>query len=228
MKIMNLHLWDCKYHEAVSIQNMLREKLILRDKDLHRPIRTIAGADISYAKGSDLFFAAVVLLDFESMAVIEESTCKAQAAFPYIPGLLSFREGPALLSAFSKLRQKPDAVMFDGQGIAHPRGIGLASHIALFLDLPAIGCAKTRLCGTHEEVGNEKGNFAPLLLNNSVCGAVLRTKRKVKPVFVSQGHKISLETAIDITLSCCRSYRLPDPVRKAHLLVNKIRKAYMP
>ncbi|MBN1382017.1 MAG: deoxyribonuclease V [Deltaproteobacteria bacterium] len=226
MKINHLHRWNCNYQEAVVIQNALRNKLILQDQDLPMPIRTIAGADISYAKGSNIFFAAAILLDYQSMSVIEDCTHIVESTFPYVPGFLSFREGPALLAAFAKLRNKPDAVMFDGQGIAHPRGIGLASHMGLFLDIPAIGCAKTRLCGTHETVENEKGRFTLLHFNNSVCGAVVKTKHNVKPVFISQGHKISLPSAIDIALSCCRGYRLPEPVRKAHLLVNKIRMNY--
>jgi len=226
MKIKHIHPWQCDYREAVAIQNGLREKLVLKDDGLHMPIRNVAGADISYAKESNLFFAAVIVLDYTSMTVIEESTYIDQATFPYIPGLLSFREGPALLAAFEKLTVIPDAVIFDGQGIAHPRGIGLAAHMALFLDLPSVGCAKTRLCGVHDAVGENVGAFSPLTYKDQVCGAALRTKSRVKPVFVSPGHRIGLPSAIAITLGCCRGYRLPEPVRKAHLLVNKMRKEY--
>jgi deoxyribonuclease V len=227
MKITPIHPWQCEYGEAIAIQNALREKLVLTNDGLPEPIRTVAGADISYAKASNLFFAAVILLDFETMAVIEESAFIDEAAFPYIPGLLSFREGPALLAAFEKLNGIPDVVLFDGQGIAHPRGIGLASHMGLILDLPAIGCAKSRLCGSHDAVGENIGAFSPLIFKEQICGAALRTKARVKPVFVSPGHRIGLSSAIAVTLGCCRGYRLPEPTRKAHLLVNKIRKEYV-
>ena len=223
MKIQHLHNWDVSYKEAVSLQQKLREKLILHDKDFPARIRTIAGADISYSKRSDLFFAAVVLLECPVMAVIEEACFIERVSFPYIPGLLSFREGPALLKAFENLHNTPDVIIFDGQGIAHPRGIGLASHMGLFLDIPAIGCAKKRLVGEYGEVGNEVGNYADLMLDGQVVGAAVRTKKKVKPVFISPGHKISMPRAIDVVLSCCRGYRLPEPVRMAHLAVNRIR-----
>ncbi|MCD6487548.1 MAG: endonuclease V [Syntrophobacterales bacterium] len=137
--------------------------------------------------------------------------------------MLTFREGPILLEAFRKLSSPPDVIIFDGHGISHPRGIGLASHMGLFLNIPSIGCAKTRLVGSYDETGNEPGDFSPLVHNGEIMGAVLITKKNVKPVFVSQGHKIGLKKAIDITLSCCRGYRLPEPTRKAHLAVNEIR-----
>ncbi|HUH65634.1 MAG TPA: deoxyribonuclease V [Syntrophales bacterium] len=223
MKIQHLHNWVVAYKEAVCIQQNLKENLILHDKDLPAQVATIAGADISYSRRSDLFFAAAVLLEYPSMAVIEEACFIERVSFPYIPGLLSFREGPAVLKAFEKLHNIPDVVIFDGQGIAHPRGIGLASHIGLFLDVPAIGCAKKRLVGEYGLVGNDVGDYADLVLDGQVVGAAVRTKKKVKPVFISQGHKISLPKAMDVVLSCCRGYRLPEPVRKAHLAVNRMR-----
>lgn len=223
MKIKNLHSWDVSYEEAINIQQTLREKLILHDEGIPDDIRTIAGADISYSRGSDLFFAAVVLFEFPSMEVIEETSFTERVTFPYIPGLLTFREGPPLLKTFEKLRNAPDVAIFDGQGIAHPRGFGLASHMGLLLDIPAIGCAKTRLAGKHDEPGNEVGDYSPLMLDDRIIGAVLRTKKNVKPVFVSQGHRIGLERAVDIVLSSCTGYKLPEPVRKAHLAVNRIR-----
>ena len=223
MKIEHLHDWNISYDRAREIQNELREKLILHNEDLPARIKTIAGADISYSKGSNLFFAVVVILDFPTMEIIEQASSSGMVDFPYIPGLLTFREGPMLLEAFQKLSSTPDAIIFDGHGIAHPRGIGLASHMGLFLNIPSIGCAKTRLVGSYNEAGNEPGDFSPLVHNGEIMGAVLRTKKNVKPVFVSQGHKIGLKKAIDITLSCCRGYRLPEPTRKAHLAVNEIR-----
>ncbi|MBW2600264.1 MAG: endonuclease V [Deltaproteobacteria bacterium] len=202
MKIEHLHNWNVSYDRAREIQN---------------------GADISYSKGSNLFFAVVVILDFSTMEIVEQVSSSGTVDFPYIPGLLTFREGPILLEAFQKLRSTPGAIIFDGHGIAHPRGIGLASHMGLFLNTPSIGCAKTRLVGSYNEVGNEPGDFSSLVHNDEIMGAVLRTKRNVKPVFISQGHKIGLKKAIGITLSCCRGYRLPEPTRKAHLAVNEIR-----
>ncbi len=223
MLIKYLHPWDITYNKAVNIQTELKRKLILHDKYFPREIRTVAGADISYSKKDDMFFSAVILLAYPSMEIIEEVSFTERAPFPYIPGLLSFREGPALLKAFRKLRGVPDCVIFDGQGTAHPRGMGLASHMGLFLDIPTIGCAKKRLIGVHGEVGPEAGNFEDLKLDGRTIGAVVRTKKKVKPLFVSPGHKIGLRRAVQVALSCCRGYRLTEPVRMAHLAVNRIR-----
>ncbi len=225
MKIENLHEWNVRYDRAREIQTDLRKRLILHDSDIPDNIQTIAGADISYAKKSNTFFAAIVVLEFPTMEVVEQSSSSGTACFPYIPGLLTFREGPVLLEAFRKLSFSPDVIIFDGQGIAHPRGIGLASHMGLFLELPSIGCGKTRLVGSYEEPGNEPGDYSPLTYEGSIAGVALRTKRKVKPIFVSQGHRIGLEKAIDITLSSCRGYRLPEPTRRAHLAAGKIRLA---
>jgi deoxyribonuclease V len=223
MKIKNLHGWDVSCKKAINIQHILREKLILYDDGIPGKIGTVAGADISYSKGSDLFFAVVVLLEYPSMEVIEEASFSERVSFPYIPGLLTFREGPALLKAFEKLKNVPDVAIFDGQGIAHPRGFGLASHMGLFLDIPTIGCAKTRLSGKYNEVENEIGAYSHLILNGGIIGAALRTKKNVKPVFISQGHRIGLQKAIEVVLSCCAGYKLPEPTRKAHLTVNRIR-----
>ena len=157
------------------------------------------------------------------MEIVERTSYSQRVSFPYIPGLLTFREGPALLKAFEELNHRPDVVIFDGHGIAHPRGIGLASHMGLFLDVPTVGCAKKRLVGIHDKPGDKPGNYSLLMLDGKNIGAVVRTKKKVKPVFVSQGHKIGLPTAVDVVLSMCAGYRLAEPVRKAHLEVNRIR-----
>jgi deoxyribonuclease V len=222
MKIRYLHSFDVTYQDAQAIQESLRTKLVLSDIP-DPPIKIIAGADISYARHTDLFFAAAILFSYPGMEIIEEVYATEKATFPYIPGLLTFREGPALLAAFAKLSRVPDLVIFDGQGVAHPRGIGLASHMGLFLNIPTIGCAKTRLVGSHGEVGEEAGNHVPLIYDNRIVGAVLRTKSRIKPVFVSLGHGISLQKAVDVTISCCRGYRIPEPVRRAHLAVNRFR-----
>jgi len=227
MKIRNLHLWDVSYKEAFAIQERLKTDLTLCDRDIPRQIQRIAGADISYTKGDNRFFATVVLLSFPSLEIIEEASCIHKVHFPYIPGLLTFREGPALLKAFAKLKHEPDIILFDGHGTAHPRGIGLASHMGLWLDKPTIGCAKKKLVGTFDNVGNERGDYSLLTYKNRTVGAALRTKKNVKPIFVSQGHKIGLKRAVDVTLCCCSRYRLPEPTRRAHCAVNKIRTEYI-
>lgn len=223
MKIRYLHDWNVTYQEAIRIQQTLKEQLILKDTDLPQNIRLVAGADISYSRGNNRFFAAVVLMDITSMEIIEKESFSQLVDFPYIPGLLSFREGPALLEAFARLRHAPDAVIFDGHGIAHPRGIGLASHMGLFLNIPTIGCAKKRLVGTHREPGNEVGDYSELIHDGRKIGAVLRTRKNVKPVFVSQGHKVGLHTALNIARSTLTGFRIVEPVRKAHHEVNRIR-----
>ncbi len=223
MHVRNIHQWDCDYAGAVGIQKNLAAQLILQDDGLSGTPRHIAGADISYTKGDNVFFAAVVVLNYRTMEILEESSWCGPVDFPYIPGLLSFREGPPLLKAFEKLRLIPDAVLFDGQGIAHPRGIGLASHLGLFLDIPTIGCAKKRLFGEETIPGDNPGSWSPLLNKQGIVGAILRTKRNVKPLYISQGHKIGLNAAIEIVLSCTRGYRLPEPTRQAHLAVNRMR-----
>ena len=225
MQTRELHRWDVTYREAVAIQEDLLGKLILRDEGIPDPLRTIAGADISYDRGSDIFFAAVVLMDYPGLTLREEASFSARVSFPYIPGLLTFREGPPLLAAFAKLAQTPDCVLFDGQGIAHPRGIGLASHLGLLLDLPAIGCAKSRLVGAHEPVGEKRGCRQALIHKGREVGAAVRTRERVRPVFVSPGHRISLERAVELVLACCRGYRLPEPLRRAHIAVNLLRGA---
>ena len=225
MKHLNLHPWNVDYKEAVEIQKKLREKVILQStlKDLDNIL--VAGADVSYDKENDSFIAGVVVFVLRTMEKIEESTASGRVAFPYIPGLLSFRESPMLIRAFTKIKSVPGILMLDAQGIAHPRGIGLASHMGLLLDTPSIGCAKTRLIGEHDEVDNEVGDSKPLLVKERQVGAVLRTKKNVKPVFVSPGHKIDIITSIQVVLKSCRGYRLPEPTRQAHNLVTKIKKS---
>ena len=222
MKIKRLHEWEVCYTEAVGIQRDLRDKLVLENARNFR-VRKIAGADISYSRNDDLFFAAVVVLDAETLEVIDRSFSSGRVSFPYIPGLLTFREGPVLLEAFEKLKTGVDAVMFDGQGIAHPRRMGLASHMGLFLGVPTLGCAKKKLVGDFDEPGIQRGCYSELLHKGENVGAALRTKTGVKPVFVSPGHRMGLRSAIDLTLACCSGYRIPEPTRQAHLLVNRLR-----
>ncbi|HIC92413.1 MAG TPA: deoxyribonuclease V [Syntrophaceae bacterium] len=221
MKIRQLHRWDLGYREALKVQETLKERLIFTR--LRRKVGLVAGADVSYAKNNNRLYGAVVIIALPSLSLVEYKIAQDKVRFPYIPGLLSFREAPILLKAFKKINVIPDVVLFDGQGTAHPRGLGLASHMGLFLDIPAIGCAKTLLIGESGPVGKEVGSFAYLKNKDEVIGAVLRTKSGIKPVIISPGHRITLDESINIVLQCVRGYRLPEPIRQAHLLVNKFR-----
>jgi len=219
MKYLKLHAWNVGYKKAVEIQERLKKSIIL--KGSAKNCKLIAGADVSYTKESEIFYASVVVFNLQTMERVEEVTASGKVDFPYIPGLLSFRESPILLKAFAKIKSEPDVIILDAQGIAHPRGIGLASHIGLLLDKSSIGCAKTRLIGEYNEVGGEAGSHSQLTVKDKIVGAVLRTRKNVKPVFISPGHKIDLKTSIALILKSCRGYRLPEPVRQAHNLVKK-------
>ncbi|MFQ5875784.1 MAG: deoxyribonuclease V [Dehalococcoidia bacterium] len=212
MKIASLHPWRVAPAEAMEIQHQLRAR-ISKESTL-TTVHTIAGVDVGFKGG--IARAAVVVLNYPELAPLDQSVAELEVDFPYIPGLLSFREAPPILAAFERLRTEPDLIIFDGQGIAHPRRMGLASHVGLILDRPSIGCAKSRLCGIHEEPGLERGSYTYLYDGDEVIGAVVRTRTDVKPLYVSIGHRIDLETAIEYVLNCCRGYRLPEPTRYAH------------
>ncbi|MDQ7054638.1 MAG: deoxyribonuclease V [candidate division KSB1 bacterium] len=222
MIIHPLHAWDLTPQEAIRLQQELRQQVIIRP--LRHSVRLIAGADVAYRRESRTAFAGVVVMKLDDLQVVETVTVEAEVHFPYIPGLLTCREGPALLAAFEKLHTVPDAVIFDGQGIAHPRGMGIASHMGLWLRLPTAGCAKNRLVGEYEPVGKVKGASSPLRYHGEVIGAVVRTRSGVKPVFVSPGHWISVEDSVRLVLQATDRFRLPEPVRQAHLLVNEARR----
>ena len=221
MDISDLHPWDVTYKEAVKIQKKLKDKVIL--KNIDKKIRYVAGLDVSYARGSNIMWAGVVVLDFPSLNKAEERWSQKKVSFPYIPGLLSFREIPALIGALRKMEIEPDLIFCDGQGIAHPRGLGLASHLGILLNKPTIGCAKSRLVGMYNQVGEHKGNYTYLTYQNRVIGAVVRTRSKVKPIFISPGYGIMLNDCIRFVLGTCSKYRIPEPTRQAHLLVNSVR-----
>ncbi|NKE72263.1 deoxyribonuclease V [Candidatus Manganitrophus noduliformans] len=228
MNFLDLHRWDVTPLEAIEIQNRLRRQLILDQAPA--VIRTIAGVDVSNAFGSNRLFAAVVVLDLQhpqpkGFPILEVATASLEVAFPYVPGLLSFREIPVVLKAWEKLQIRPDCLMADGQGIAHPRRIGIASHLGLLVDLPSIGCGKTRLIGAHREPGPLQGEWSPLIDRGETIGAVLRTRDGVSPVFISPGHRMTLDRAVEIVLSSQLRYRLPEPTRMAHQLVNEARRA---
>lgn len=222
MKTERTHRFDVGYDEAVAIQEELRREVV-RTGSL-RNVRLVSGADVSYAKRAVTMYAAVVVVEWPSGEVVEEVTAERAAEFPYIPGLLSFREMPALLEAFGKLRSRPDVIIYDGHGVAHPRGFGIASHLGVLLDVPTIGCAKSRLVGEHAEPGPDKGAQTPLTLDGKAIGAVVRTRANVKPVFVSVGHRIGLRSAVRLVLDCATRYRLPEPTRLAHVLSNTARR----
>lgn len=226
MKIPKHHKWRVTYAEAVAIQNGLRERL--RRTGRLSELTLVAGADVSYDKRTDKVYAGIVLLSFPELEIVETVTVAGKSSFPYIPGLLTFREGPALLRAFKRLKRPPDVVIFDGQGYAHPRRMGLASHMGILLGIPTVGCAKSRLVGQHDQPGPDVGDWARLTDADAgrtiTIGCVVRTRVGVKPIFVSVGHMIGLSTATRVALSCLRGFRLPEPTRRAHRLVTDFRK----
>ena len=177
----------------------------------------VAGVDLSPPDKEGIARGAVVVLRLPELEVVEVQAASAKPGFPYVPGLLSFREAPVILAACEKLKLSPDLILVDGQGIAHPRRIGIASHLGLLLNIPGIGCAKSILVGKSEEVGAKLGSWSPLVDKGELIGAALRTRKGVKPVYISIGHKVDLEAAIHWVLACCRGYRLPEPIRLAHL-----------
>ena len=205
MKYHALHSWDVAPEEAREIQNRLRAQVVRTDR--FGTINTVAGVDIGLKENTAR--ASVVVLNFPELQVVDSVVAESPVRFPYIPGLLSFREIPPLLIAFSQLQTEPDLVIVDGQGIAHPRRFGLASHLGLILDKPTIGCAKSRLWGRYEEPDLEQGAYTYLTDKDEVIGAAVRTRTNVRVVYVSIGHRISLDSARTWTLGCCQGYRLP-------------------
>lgn len=221
MKIRNLHNWDLSYSQARDLQLQLAEKI--RFIGMKKYPKLIAGLDCAFSKDGQKIVAAAVVLKFPDFEIVETVFASAKLTFPYVPGLLSFREGPVCIAAAEKLKTTPDLFIIDGQGIAHPRRLGLASHLGLFFNKPTIGCAKSRLTGTYKEPAVQKGKYTLLKHKNQTIGAVLRTRSNVKPVFVSLGNKCLLNDAIKWTLCCAVKYRLPEPTRLAHQLVSKLR-----
>ena len=215
MKAKTLHNWKMSIDQAKEIQKQLASR-VLRSGEVVSP-KYIAGVDISTDRDSDTAQAAVVVLNYPELKLVEIKLIQGRLELPYIPGLLSFRESPLILAACCKLRVSPDLIMIDGQGIAHPRRLGIASHLGLLLDKVTIGCAKSLLCGSHMEPASELGSYKEITDEGEVIGVALRTKTSVKPLFISIGHKISLENALYWVTQCCRGYRLPEPTRIAHL-----------
>lgn len=211
--IAKLHSWDLSPEEAARVQTELRTRLVLTWDN--RPVTAIGGVDVSIKTESTR--AAIVVLRYPDLTPLEAVLADTPLIFPYIPGLLAFREGPAVLAAWAKLQNKADLLMFDGQGIAHPRGIGIASQMGLWLERPTIGVAKSRLYGRHAEVGPRPGDRADLLdKQGNIIGTVLRTRERTNPLYISPGHLIDVATATEFVLACSKGYRLPEPTRWAH------------
>ena len=214
MRIERLHPWNVTPAEAVEIQMDLKERISPVD-DFDK-IEQVGGVDVTYKKGSTKATAAVVVLSFPGLAVLETQVVEGEVSFPYIPGLFSFREIPLLIPALEKLKTIPQVILVDGQGIAHPQRMGLAAHLGILLDIPTIGCAKSRFIGTHEKPAKEKGACSYLYDHDEVIGAVVRTRTNISPVYVSIGHKISLSTAVELALKSTTKFRIPEPLRTAH------------
>ena len=234
MEISKLHSWNLSYSQARDLQKRLACEV--QFTPLEKPPKLIAGLDCAFSKDGKRITAAVVVLRISNaqkglwepltapgFETVETTSAVQEVTFPYIPGLLSFREAPACLAAVEKLKNEPDIFIVDGQGIAHPRRLGLASHLGLFFDKPTIGCAKSKLIGTFIQPPLEKGAYTPLKDKDEIIGVVIRTRANVKPVFVSVGNKCLLKDAIKVTLDCTTRYRIPEPTRLAHQLVSKLR-----
>lgn len=213
--------WGVGIAGAREIQESLRNSVSLVDR--LGEVRLVAGLDCSYEKTRNLMHAAAIVMALPGLDVVEHQTVTRAVTFPYVPGYLSFREAPALCEALDALRETPDLLLCDGQGIAHPRGLGLASHVGLVYDTPTIGIAKSRLCGTHRAVGMKKGSSCALKLNGRTVGCVVRTRDRVKPLYVSPGHAVSVETARRWALRLVGRYRLTEPTRQAHILVDSLK-----
>lgn len=214
MKTTHLHDWNLTPEAAVALQRTMASQVVY---DVALPldkVRLVAGVDVSVKE--NVSHAAVVVLTFPDLQVVETVTNTLPTPFPYIPGLLSFREGPVLEAAFAQLQHEPDVLIFDGMGRAHPRRLGIASHLGLWLDKPTIGCGKTLLTGRYVEPPQERGASAPLMWRDELIGAILRTRVNTKPVYISPGHRIDLESALAVVMACTPKYRLPEPIRAAH------------
>ncbi|KPJ53658.1 hypothetical protein AMJ39_03910 [candidate division TA06 bacterium DG_24] len=214
MQLVTGHRWKVSPREAIAIQERLATRISL-EMGIKRP-RFVAGLDVAFDSKRERAFGAAVVCCFPELTVVDEVTASRGIPFPYIPGLLSFRECPVLLSALKKLHTMPDLILVDGQGIAHPRGVGLAAHLGVLLGIPTIGCAKSKLVGEYREPARRRGSISPLRYHGRIVGHVVRTRTDVRPIFVSPGNLIDPKSAADLALACCKGYRLPEPTRIAH------------
>ena len=225
MKALRLHRWNVTPREAARIQLRLRDRVELKDR-LPR-IETVAGADVALDLKRKRAIAGVIVYRFPEMVEIERVWAERALTFPYVPGLLSFREIPVLLRAFARLRHAPDVIFYDGHGYAHPRRFGIACHLGVLLDCPTIGCAKSVLVGVPGQPAGKAGSWAPLVEGEEVIGAVLRSRDGVKPVYISQGHRVSLERAVELARAVCDGFRIPRPTREADHFVEDVKRAAM-
>ncbi|MFC0339111.1 Endonuclease V [Kushneria avicenniae] len=214
-----LHEWTVDPDTAIALQKSLAPRVVRHDEI--GDVEHIAGVDIGFEEGGETTRAVVVIMRWPSLEIVERVLHRKPTQMPYIPGLLSFRELPAALEAFEQLSVMPDLLMVDGMGIAHPRRLGIAAHLGLWLDLPAIGVGKSRLCGQHDEVPDSRGHWVALTHRNETIGGVLRTRERVKPLYISTGHRVSLETSIDWVMQCLTRYKLPEPTRQADRIASR-------
>ena len=222
MKVERLHGFDLSLPEARRLQEELASRVVQGPALDLSGVRYVAGADVSTQ--GEMAYATVVVLEFPALSLVEVRGYEAPLGFPYVPGLLSFRELPSVVGALEKIQTSVDALILDAQGLAHPRRMGLASHLGIFLDVPTVGCAKSRLVGNFEEPGRQKGSATDLVHRGEVVGRVLRTRQGVSPVYVSVGNRIDLGSAGDLVLACCVRYRLPETTRHAHNMANRLRR----
>ena len=216
--------WNLAPREAMRLQESLRERVELKDQ--FGEIRYVAGADMAFDPETEVAFAGVIVYRFPGLAEVERRMARRKLRFPYVPGLLSFRECPVLLAAFARLRTEPDLILIDGHGLAHPRRFGIACHIGILFDKPTIGCAKSRLVGEHQEPGKKAGSTTPLMLEGERIGVVLRTREDVRPIYVTTGHRVSLDSAVGLVRQCVDGFRIPKPTREADHYVRGLRRAY--
>lgn len=226
MRVARLHSLDLAPGEARRLQGEIAPRVVEGPPLDLSCVRYVAGADVSTQGNQG--YATVAVLSFPGLSVVEVRGFEAPLNFPYVPGLLAFREIAPVVGALEQVETEPDAVIFDAQGLAHPRGLGLASHLGLFLDVPTVGCAKSRLVGEHEEPGPEKGSVKDLIYRKKVVGKVVRTRTGVSPVYVSVGNRIDLDSAVELVLACCTKYRLPETTRQAHNAANRLRRGEDP
>jgi deoxyribonuclease V len=223
LEISNIHDWPGNPNDAVRIQQMLKPKIIA--ESLYEKLEYITAVDTAYYDRNNRLYAAAVTVKYPELTDVERAVAEMDAVFPYIPALLSFRDGPVILKALSRLNVKPDIVIFPGHGIAHPRGLGMASHLGLLTDISSIGCARRPLCGDFRNPSSTKGSCSSIFVANIEVGFVYRTKENVKPMFISPGHKCSLRDSVDIVAGCLTEYRMPEPLRLAHLFANKYKQS---
>ena len=222
MNIKHLHDWDLSYDQARKLQTLLAERV--RFEKLEKNTRLIAGLDCAFSKDKKRICAVIIVLTFPDFKVVETRHAVTDVTFPYIPGLLTFREGPVLMEVFNRLRKRPDLILFDGQGIAHPRRLGLASHMGLLFNTPSVGCAKSPLRVKFKPPKRERGSLSKMMYGHEQVGFVLRTRDGVNPLFISPGHMVDLPTSVKVVLDCGRGYRLPEPTRIAHIQVSQMRR----